>query len=68
MTSKTDLSNVRMTVSLISGMLSAFTLMLIAASLCPERNMTDPVKGEMSPTVTSSLFSPVGRRLQKTTA
>lgn len=62
------LSNVSRTVSLISGTLSAMIVTEMFASLCPDKNVTEPVKGERSFLVTSTLFSPTGRTLQKTTA
>lgn len=64
----TYLSRVSSKVSLTSGILSAMTVRLMEASLCPERKTTEPFKGSRSSAVTSSWLAPIGRRLQNTRA
>lgn len=65
---KDYLSNDNVRVSFISGISSAWIVMLIAVSLCPDKNRTEPKKGHMSSTVTAFELRPVGVRLQNTVA
>lgn len=62
------LSNDNIRVSFISGMSSAWTLMLIAVSLCPDKNTTEPEKGLISSIVTAFELRPEGFKLQNTMA
>lgn len=58
------LSTESVTVSFISGMSSALTVMLIVVSLCPDKNTTEPLKGPISSRVTAFELKPEGFKLQ----
>lgn len=65
---KQYLSSNNVRVSFISGMSSALTVMLIAVSLCPDKNTTEPEKGPISLIVTVFRSGPEGTRRQNTVA